>query len=552
MFKLSYRHLLWQVILLAFLLRLAGVGYGLPLWLAGDEPPFVTATLKMIELKTVLPVLHQEEFKPTLYFPPYLAYLYIIPFTILLGVKYLLFSGTIPEFENFLLSDLSHFFILARIINVILGTLTVWLVYKISKNIFKKELPAIFSACFLAFSTLHAYLSFVARDWVPAVFLFSLAMWIISHPKYSFKKRYLAGALISGVGFGVSLIAGFIMLFMLFWYIFYEKNSIISVFKNKILYGALFIFLALSAMSIAVYPFGFHLSGDNTLAKNKTIAEFALSIINFLKPILISEPMLILFGIAGLFFSYKKARNYFWTATVFLFSYMSIFYLVFFYGQRYTIYLFPVIAILAGYGLYMSVSFAPKKFWGLIFVLVFFVPLSTAVKLDWLTIKDDSRMQARNWIEENIPDNTKILVYAEMTRIASTREAIGEQSSIDPASLRKIDKAEAFFRQNRHGYTNFHALNLYSVNNDEFFKNIETYARENKYEYLLIDPFYPPLKPRGQEEFTSLVEKGELLKKFGSPQKKHCLRDGNFGNVFGFWKLKEPGPQVEIYKLQYD
>ncbi|MEK9170042.1 MAG: hypothetical protein AAB674_00130, partial [Patescibacteria group bacterium] len=85
--------ILVYILIFSFLVRLAGIGYGLPLWLIDDEPPFTLAALKMIQLKTLLPAFHMEEFKAFLYYPPYLSYLYLLPFSILLGVKYLFFSG---------------------------------------------------------------------------------------------------------------------------------------------------------------------------------------------------------------------------------------------------------------------------------------------------------------------------------------------------------------------------------------------------------------------------------------------------------------------------
>jgi len=558
MFQLSYKHLLLLIIALSLLVRLAGINYGLPLWLVGDEPPFVTAALKMLELKTILPVLHQEEFKPTLYFPPYLSYIYLIPFSLLLGLKYLFFSGPLLEFKNYIASDLSHFFIIARLINVILGTFTVWLVYKISKNIFKNELIALLSAFFLAFSALHVYLSFVARDWVPAVFLFALGMFFISHPNMSFKKRYLLGAIISGIAFGISPIAAFSMLFMLFWYICYEKHSIFDALKEKNLYICLLAFLILSAVSIAVYPFGFHLAKSNNIEETKSIYGFMENMGQFFKPQLYSEPILIIFAAIGLIFTYRKTREFFWTALIYLFSYAGIFYLIFHYEQRFTIYVFPIIAILAGYGFYSimqiippSAGLIPRKIPAAVLALLLLIPLITSLRLDWLTLKNDSRMQARKWAESELAVNTKIIVYTEMTRLASTKEAINEQQALDPASLRQIDYAEMNFAKNPHGYVNFHALNLYSVNNDNFYKNITEYARINNYKYILWDPTFPPGNGTRVNQIIELTKNSVLVKSFGDTQKEYSLREGNFGNPFGLFKLESLGPKIEIYRLNF-
>lgn len=554
MSKISYKYTLLGIITFAFVIRLLGIKYGLPLWLIGDEPPFTLATLKMIELKTLLPILSSAAFEPTLYFPPYLSYIYLIPFTILLGIKYILFSGNIDIFKNYIVSDLSHFFILARIIGIIFGTATVWLTYKTAKNIFKKEWVALFSAFFLATSTLHVYLSSVARDWVPAVFLFVLVMWILSIPNISFRKKYLWSAIISGLTFGISVISAFSMLFILFWYLFYEKNNFFKVFKNKILYSSLFIFLVLSVISVAVYPFGFHLSagGGNSLTESKSFIGYFLSFIQYLKPILVSEPVLVLFSIFGAIFSWKNFRNYFWTSIIFIFSYITIYYIIFHYEHRFTIYLFPILSIFAGYGLYIISKKIPNRNIAKIFIIiVLLIPLVTSVRLEWLIIKNDSRIQVREWAELNIKAGSKILVYAEMTRFVSTKEAIGEQRIIDQNSLRKIDDAEASFDKNPNGYIQFHSLNLNDVVNDDFYKNLKEYAQVNNYEYFIIDPFYR-IDEIKKKSFTNIIKNSVFIKSFSQSQEIFSMRDGNFGSPFKLFKLKSFGPRIEIYKINHD
>src|SRR3989344_5711226 len=68
------RYILGAIMVFAFLVRIVGIGYGLPLWLFDDEPSLVTSALKMLESKTLIPRLNQEEFKQLLYYPPYFSY----------------------------------------------------------------------------------------------------------------------------------------------------------------------------------------------------------------------------------------------------------------------------------------------------------------------------------------------------------------------------------------------------------------------------------------------------------------------------------------------
>ena len=128
---------IWSLVSLAFLLRIPGIFYGLPLWLVADEPPFILGALTMLQLKTLLPVLHLSAFSSVLYYEPYLSYLYVIPFGIITGVQFLFWHDGTSLFAAHLLSDLSAFFITARFINIVLGAASVYVLYRIAESLFK-------------------------------------------------------------------------------------------------------------------------------------------------------------------------------------------------------------------------------------------------------------------------------------------------------------------------------------------------------------------------------------------------------------------------------
>ena len=179
------------IIILAasFWVRIFGINYGLPLWVVPDEPGSVFGALKMIELKSLIPANHIGEFLNVLYYPPFISYLYIIPFSFLLGLKFLFAGVSITEFKDFVMLDLSWFFIIARLFSVIIGTTTVWLVYKISKNIFEKEAPSLLSAGFLSLALLHVSFSHWTRHWVWATFLLTLIFYLLSKKVFSPRKN---------------------------------------------------------------------------------------------------------------------------------------------------------------------------------------------------------------------------------------------------------------------------------------------------------------------------------------------------------------------------
>ena len=127
------------ILLVAFLIRLPGVPYGLPLHLYGDEEVNVYSALQMLQLHTFLPVLHPDAFT-ILYEPPVLAYLYAIAFTPAIALMYA--AAHFPPlgaFADSLQLDPSVFWIIARSITVFFSLGSIFLVYKIARALFKTE-----------------------------------------------------------------------------------------------------------------------------------------------------------------------------------------------------------------------------------------------------------------------------------------------------------------------------------------------------------------------------------------------------------------------------
>ena len=111
----------------AFVLRIVGIGYGLPLIVIGDETPFMLGALQMLQLHTLIPALHAGDFQTILPYPPFGSYLLLLPFAATIALKYLFFHGSFALFIATQTSDLSPFLLIARFVSVVLGTVTVYL-----------------------------------------------------------------------------------------------------------------------------------------------------------------------------------------------------------------------------------------------------------------------------------------------------------------------------------------------------------------------------------------------------------------------------------------
>lgn len=535
------------ILVFAFFVRVVGIGYGLPLWLIDDEPPFTLAALKMIQLKTLLSASHLEEFRTVLYYPPYLSYLYLLPFSILLGIKYLFFTGGREQFIYYLTSDLSQFFLIARFLNVLIGVASVYLAYLVGKKIFKQEAAGLAAAFFLSTSLFHILMSANGRHWSVVSFFTILVLWILNLD-WEFQKRYLAAVLAVGVGIGISPINVLLLVLIVGWYLFYEQRKLPDLFKEKYFYLSLVFFIALAILPGILYPQSFGFRADLTTGQTKSILGILQSPFLFLKPVALSEPILAIFMALGLVVAAFYQSRIFWPLFLFIYTYSGVFYWFFRYEHRFALPLFPILALLAGFGftsLYQKIS---VRFLREAFLLILAILLILSLRLGYLIYKNDSRLLLREWAEQNLPAGSKILVYARLTRLPSVKEAIKEQELLDPASLRKVDIAEANFSLPERKY--FHALNLYDVRNQEFYDNLEKYARDNHYQYLFFGG--TDLREFDKlEKFEKLAERGILLKSFGELQEVYSPSIGQLtGNPLGLFKLKEFGPPVVLYKIQ--
>ncbi len=547
--------ILFAILLFAVAVRIAGVGYGLPLWLIDDEPAFTLAALKMIQLKTLFPAAHFEEFKSVLYYPPYLSYFYLPFFIVYLAVQFLFFDGTREQFMNYLGSDLSGFFIIVRVLHAFLAAASVWLVYRVGKTIFRETRAGLAAAFLLATSILHISLSPNGRHWPPVAFIMALGFFILTRESWSYKKRYFWSALLAGLGMGVSVMAGFLGLFMVMHYLFVERRGVAALLRDWFSYAILAMFGFLAWLPKWLYPGSYGFGVDVTSGDPKTLMGALAAPFLFLKPILVSEPVLALLLIIGLIFSFRSARSWFWASGLFIVAYSLAFYQFFRFEHRFVLGLYPLLAVIAGYGLvclWQSVGVLRLRSAGLVAIgIIIIFQVTAASRLGYLMYRGDSRSLAREWAEENLPAGSKVVVNARLTRLATNASASQEQATLDPTSLRQADRTEAAFAENPHGYKSFHALNLFTVRNEEFYNNVERYMEDNKYEYLVLSLTDFQKDSALFDRLKQFAANQELLVRFGQDESLFSHTIGQLrGNPLALFRISEFGPPIGVYKLR--
>ncbi|MBI2053272.1 MAG: glycosyltransferase family 39 protein [Candidatus Sungbacteria bacterium] len=92
----------------------------------------------------------------------------------------------------------------ARLISIATGLVTIWCVYQASRRLFPKDKSAaLLSAYFLATSILAIAVSSSARHWPFAALLAMLGFALLVNSRREFARRYLWTAAIAGIGMGI-------------------------------------------------------------------------------------------------------------------------------------------------------------------------------------------------------------------------------------------------------------------------------------------------------------------------------------------------------------
>lgn len=532
------------LLLLAFFLRFVGIGYGLPLTVVSDETPFTFAALKMLQLKTVIPAFHPEEFQSILPYPPYLSYVLLLPFALILGVQYLLWQGNAELFQAQLISDLTPFFLIARFVNVVLGTLSVFLVYRIARTLFRSLVAALAAGFLLATSILHVALSMVGRNWMPISFLFVAILYVLTRA-WNLKRRYIWAFAIAGFGMGISSLSFFFCVFIALYYALFDARSLRQTLHDAptFLAGGL-LFVALAVVPSLLYQSGNAFLGAVTLYEPKSLLGLVSGPWDALSLITLSDPVLVgafLLGLAFLAFQWQRLVAL--MAAWFLF-YVAIFYFLFRFDARFLVPLLPLFALAGGY--------AVSRLWNrktmIPILIVLLLPLLVSLQLSYLAFSGDTRDYARSWVLEHLSAEDKILVFSSAMHIPTQKAAVEELRSIDAQAIRTINEADETIDRGDVP----HALNnLTSIKNPQFVEDLPSYAKEHEYRYLLLEPRSLVLFPEMAEAFASVTEGAEVIQQFDGLGDRTSIFNSAFLEPFPvLFSSKSFGPDIAVYRLR--
>mgnify|MGYP001602248272 FL=1 len=549
--------LILLIIVVAFILRLWALNYGLPNFFIGDEQSIAYGAYKMVELKTLIPALNPSAFRP-MYYPPLLSYIYLIFLAPVLGLKYLVggFVG-MADFKNYLILNPTITWLTIRLISVLFGAATIFITYLAGKKLFGK-IAGLYAAAFLALSLLHLQLSHFARHWVPATFFVALIIYlsicIFFEPK---KIYYVLVGIIAGLGFGVSYITCVTLVVFGLAHLlaagnFWPPKNLLKKIADKNFWLTILIFLALAIIFILLHPQEFTrilFGEDSGAGAGKSIGGLFAEFWYHFKNLINFEPLLLAAAIFGSFILFLKSKKKLLLLLSLPITYIIALYLFFHSEVRYIILVLPALVLPSGFAAAYLQSRLKFKFAPLLIILFFFsYPFALAGRYDYLLSKKDNRILAPAWIANNIEPSVRIATKFEDIQLTPTKQAILDQRAYDHQSLRQKDYALLKITEDSYPAPAYKVLPLYFIEEKVPPIILDNLYRYN-YKYYAVE-FWSPAQLSDIDK--KIINSGTLIKEFSNQINGQYILDinGNYYQpVFWLFKIKQLGPSIQIYQL---
>ena len=555
------RNLIILILLFFIFIGSTGIFYNYSLPLAvGDEIIILSATLKMIAGQTLRPNF------PTFYHMALPAYIYLPFFVIFLGFLRLsgLF-GSLEELEVFGLVDFAKLLPLARFISVILGAISIYLLYKVCLKLFKDKFIALTASYLLVTSLMFVQLSHFGRVWLPQIFTILIA-WLciinLYHKQLPKIKDYFWAAFFIVVAFGTHFVG--ILTYLPFLVVHYLKNKNRSwleiFFKNRNFWLANSFIILLSGFVYFLNPYGFvnyssramnaFLNFGN-IASVEGGGSFLTKIAYYSKILFEYEPILIALFIPSLFLFWLKKRDVFYILSSFIFGYYLIISFALGGEPRFILPIIPFIAVVAAYGLnyfYKSKIFT-HAIRAVVLIIIFMSLLYVPLLWDYRIIQPSTRILAKDWIYRNLSSDAKIINFDTYFSLNENKQSIEDLKQYNSANLTKKRSFLLTLDDSEYPQPNYYIFE------GAGYKNIPEEILDKDFDYIIMSWWNSEYYKDWRREIADLTsnQKIELIKRFprdASLDSYIIDLAGNMRKPYHYLpKLKQNGPVIDIYRL---
>ena len=440
------------VLATATVLRFAGLSYGLPLSLLGDEFVHVATAFSFFNNHTLVA---SESFS---YVPSLLAVL-LAPFFAfygLLGMGLGWFAG-LDGFKEFVLLNTTWFLIGPRILSAFFGLAALPILFMLVRRIANQE-AAYISVLFASLDFWLIHESQHGHLWMPMVTLILAAVYALVRISETRERRwYIVSSLAIVLGFWNGFIPIVLSPFLLVAHYFAPSRRFSNLLYSSGILGVLVLLVLYINPVSFLRQFGFAvnyfleaygfpaltflLHNDKVAISMASKAEQLFTILFF------DNPVIFVLGIVGLLVFFYRSRFY---KALFGVGGVLLYALLFFFmfpapDARMVLPFIPMLIFGASYLCALLLSYGSRKkiISGMGIVLLAAGLLwssETSVSYARLLQSPDTRLTAREWIVENVPPHSSILFASKYLDVPRDEQAMRFLADAMPSSLRSVDR----------------------------------------------------------------------------------------------------------------
>ena len=239
-------------------------------------------------------------------------------------------------------------------------------------------------------------------------------------------------------------------------------------------------------------------------------------------------------------------------------AYIFALYFLFHDEPRYVFFLLPILSLAAAYGLnallekmkaVIGEGAGRRYILVAVLLLIFLFSALVSIKYTVLMTQKDTRIMAKQWIAEHIPERSKIATRLyNFKPLTPTKEAIAAQQSLDPDSLRTVERVLLTLDPANYPKPAFDVLNLHFIKPELLPKNLVAYLKDNNFKYFVIEYWN---KNDIAAEDLEIISRARFLQRFdaGLGNLSYNVNGNLESPVWVIFPMKRLGPVVEIYQL---
>ncbi|NQU83930.1 MAG: glycosyltransferase family 39 protein [Parcubacteria group bacterium] len=552
----SKNFILLLIILLALALRLNALTFmaSAPVPSFAAEATPINTALRLLENRTLSVNMATNNYQPLLSYANAVVYAFAFAVSLLLGI-----FENLTEMKAFFISDRSSLILLSRILVGLISTASVYFLHKATKRLFNKTVGLI-AAFLFAIELLSITVSHTANVWIPMLFFLILAFdQAVRVLKTGRIRAYLLAALFAGLSYGSHLVGGIAIIPLIAAH-FLRQAKILSeraIFDRRLIVSGI-LFMLFVGLFFALNPMAllWEFQGSYVMEENGFGIAFEKPLEVFYYPfkfLFSLHPMLSILSLLGILLllknkDYKKCLLV--LSLPFLY-YLYISPLSFAYQPRFFVILTPFLLILSSYAIFQLVDIVKmksknlKKILLLAAVILISLP-SFYFALNWsLYIRQGIPVElAENWINGNIPTNSKILLkpHGDSLFLEQNKEYISfVEKTFGESTITQRQNFLWNLADWQYPQPAFFVLDVASVPNEKWGEILE----EHKFDYYIHNNW--GIKLPTHELVDTLKEK-ELIKEFKMSDEITTYK--LFEKIPGMHGARNRS-SVEIYKLNY-